>query len=56
MPLGAFFFEDVPLVEFIYFVCTHMPGGVTVVDSGLCCVSLVCRALLFPFVDSTQTL
>ena len=39
MPLGAsfFFLEDVPLVEFIYFVFTRTPGGVTVGDSGLCC-------------------
>ena len=37
MPLGASFFEDVPLVEFIYLVFTRTPGGVTVGDSGLCC-------------------
>ena len=37
MPLGASFFEDVPLVEFIYLVFTRKPGGVTVGDSGLCC-------------------
>ena len=37
MPLGASFFEDVPLVEFIYLVFTCAPGGVTVGDSGLCC-------------------
>ena len=35
MPLGASFFEDVPLVELIYLVFTRMPGGVTVGDSGL---------------------
>ena len=35
MPLGASFFEDVPLVEFIYLVFTRTPGGVTVDDSGL---------------------
>ena len=29
------FFEGVPFVEFIYFVFTRMPGGVTVGDSGL---------------------
>ena len=29
--------EDVPLMEFIYLVFSHMPGGVTVGDSGLCC-------------------
>ena len=34
---GASFFEDVSLVEYIYLVLTHMPGGVTVGDSGLCC-------------------
>ena len=32
-----FFFEDVPLVEFIYLVFTRTPGGVTVGDSGLRC-------------------
>ena len=37
IPLGASFCEDVPLVEFMYFVFTCMPGGVTVGDSGLCC-------------------
>ena len=37
MPLGASFFEDVPLVGFIYLVFTRTPGGVTVGDSGLCC-------------------
>ena len=44
MPLGALFFffsflffEDVPLVEFIYCVFTCTPGGVNVGDSGLCC-------------------
>ena len=37
MSLGASFFEDVPLVEFIYLVFTRLPGGVTVGDSGLCC-------------------
>ena len=37
MPLGASFFEDVPLVEFMCLVFTHTPGGVTVGDSGLCC-------------------
>ena len=29
--------EDVPLVEFMYFAFTHMPGEVTVGDSCLCC-------------------
>ena len=43
MPLGASFFEDVSLVEyvtlveFIYLVFTRTPGGVIVGDSGLCC-------------------
>ena len=32
-----FFFENVPLVEFIYLVFTRTPGGVIVGDSGLCC-------------------
>ena len=42
------FFENVPLVEFIYLVFTRTPGGVTVGDSGHgCCV---CRAPLFLFV------
>ena len=27
MPLGASFFDDVPLVEFIYLVFTRTPGG-----------------------------
>ena len=34
---GASFFEDLPLVEFMYLVFTLMPGGFTVGDSGLCC-------------------
>ena len=37
MPLGASFFEDEPLVDFIYLVFARTPGGVTVGDSGLCC-------------------
>ena len=37
MPLGASFFDDVPLVEFMYLVFTRAPVGVTVGDSGLCC-------------------
>ena len=45
MPLGASFFEDVPLVGFMYLIFTCMPGGFTVGDSGLCCC-------LFPFVGS----
>ena len=35
MPLAASFFEDIPLVEFVYLVFTHMSGAVTVGDSGL---------------------
>ena len=34
---GASFFEDVPLVEFLYLVFTRTLDGVTVGDSGLCC-------------------
>ena len=37
MSLGASFFENVPLVEFIYLVFTRMPGEVAVGNSGLCC-------------------
>ena len=39
---GASFFEDVPLVEFMYTVFTCMPGGVTEGDSGqlLCPLSV----------------
>ena len=37
MPLGTSFFEDYLLVEFMCFVFTQTPGGVTVGDSGLCC-------------------
>ena len=44
MPLGASFFEDVPLVEFIYLVFTRTPGGVIVGDSGLCCVPCLSSA------------
>ena len=37
MPLGGHsFFEDVPLVEFMYLVFL-MPSGVTIDDTGLCC-------------------
>ena len=31
------FFEDEPLVDFIYLVFARTPGGVAVGDSGLCC-------------------
>ena len=37
MPLGASFFKDVRLVEFIYLVFTRTPGGFTVGDLDLCC-------------------
>ena len=47
--LVFFFFlggVDVPLVEFIYFVLTRMPGGGTGGDSGLCrCVSYLLSAI-----------
>ena len=33
--------EDVPLVEFVYLVFTHMPVRVTVGDPGLCCCTCV---------------
>ena len=51
MPLGASFFDDVLLLEFIYLVyilaCqVELPYAVQV----FVVVSLVCRALLFPFV------
>ena len=47
MPLGASFFEDVPLVEFIYLVFTRTPGGGTVGDSGLsCCVPCLSSAII----------
>ena len=54
MSLGASFFEDVPLVEFMYLALTRMPGGVTVGDSGLCCCvprlssAIICLCLLIP--------
>ena len=44
---NATFFEDVPSVEFIYFVFTRTPGGVTVGDSGLrCCVPCLSSAII----------
>ena len=52
MPLGASFFEDVPLMEFIYPVFTRTPGGVTVGDSGVCCCvpclssAIICLCLM----------
>ena len=43
--------ENVPLVEFIYFVFIRTPGGVTVGNSGLCCyVSCVTSAMMSLFV------
>ena len=48
MPLGTSFFEDVPLVEFMYLVFTRMLGGVTVGDSGLCCcIPCLSKAVIF---------
>ena len=35
MPLGASISEDIPFVEFVYLVFTHMEGRVTIGDSGL---------------------
>ena len=38
MPIGCIlYFEEVPLVEFLYTVFTGLLGGVSVGDSGLCC-------------------
>ena len=52
MPLGASFFEDVALVEFVYLVFTRMPGGITVGDSGLLlCPLSVERCELLLLVD-----
>ena len=46
-PLGASFFEVVPLVEFMYLGFTRTPGGVTVGDSGLCgCVPCLSSAVI----------
>ena len=49
---GHPFFDDVPLVEFMYLVFTRMPGGVTVDDVGLllCPLSVECYYLPL-FVD-----
>ena len=55
MPLGASFFEDVPLVEFMYLVFTHMPGGVTVGDSGLCCCVPCLSSAITSFPGFTPT-
>ena len=46
MPLGASFFDDEPLVEFMYLVFTRMPGGVTVGDSGPCCVPCLLSTII----------
>ena len=44
-------------MEFMYPVFTGMPDGVTVGESGLSVVvSLVCSALLTPFVDFYKVL
>ena len=50
MPLGASFFKDAPLVEFMYLVFTRTPGGVTEGDSILLLCPLSGGALLLPFV------
>ena len=50
MPPGASTFVDVPLVEFIYLVFTRTPGELPKAIQVFVVVSLVCRALLFPFV------
>ena len=42
MPLGASFFENVLLLEFIYLVFTHMPGGVTMAIQVFVVVALFC--------------
>ena len=42
MPLGASFFENVLLMEFIYLVFTHMPGGVTMAIQVFVVVALFC--------------
>ena len=40
-------FEDVPLMDFMCLVFTHIPGGVTVDDSGLgCCVPCLSSAII----------
>lgn len=46
-------FDDVALLEFMYFVQTRMPGEITVCDSGLSCyVPCLSIAIYFPlFVD-----
>ena len=47
---GAFFIEDVPLVEFMYLVFTRMPVRDTVGDSGLCwCVPYLSSAVISCF-------
>ena len=40
------YIEVIPVVEFIYLVFTRMPGGVTVGNSGLCCVPCLSSALM----------
>ena len=45
---GILFFEDKPLVEFIYLVFTRTPGGVTEGDSGLCCCVPCLSNAIFP--------
>ena len=44
------FFEDGPLVEFIYLVFTRTAGGVAAGDSGLCCcVPCLSSAIISPY-------
>ena len=54
MPQGASFFEDVPLVEFMYLVFTCMPGGVTVGNSGLCCCVPCLSSTFIPLGSSKE--
>ena len=51
MSLGASFFEDVPLVEFMYLVFTNIPGGVTEGDPDLCHCVLCLLSSIIPFVS-----
>ena len=58
---GHLFFEDVPLMEFIYPVFTGMPGGVTVGNSDLCCCvpclssAVISLCLMMIFLGRFQT-
>ena len=42
----SFSSEDVAMMELMYLVFTRMPGGVTVGDSGLCCVPRLSSAVI----------